>query len=489
MNNRISTTARKCSAILLPVLLAAACTVGPEYKKPAVTGPDQFRYQIQTSEARSFADLPWWGVFNDAALQALINEALTNNPDLTVAVARIEEARARVGQVESEGKPQVGYEATAAGEKSFIPQAGSKAKAFTYGNFEGLLTAAWELDIWGRIQHATESAKAQLLEQEDVRRGVVLILVSDVAADYFGLLALDRELAIAQESSTDYKRTLDLFTARYEGGRDSKLPVERAQAAYDSANAQIQDVNRRIGLQENAIAVLLGAYPKPAARGQALEQQTMPQTPLGATTALLQRRPEILAAEQEMISANAQIGEAVASFYPRVGLSAFLGGEGVSIANSFTGFGVWNLAATLAGPIYTGGLLEEQYNERKAYWDESVASYKEKILVAFQETSDALIAQQTLVGRRTALESQVAAQRQSVDFALERYQGGRASYFEVLEAQQELFPAEQTLAETQRDQLLAVVNLYKALGGGWYGPAGEQTEPGFLPTHTASAGG
>jgi outer membrane protein, multidrug efflux system len=489
MKNRLPTTLRRCSALLLPAILAAACTVGPKYEKPAMTSPGEFRYQMQASEARSFADLPWWGVFNDVTLQALINESLTNNQNLALTVARIEEARARVGEVESEGKPQVGYSGAAVGEKTFIPQSGGGGKAFTYGNFEGLFTAAWELDLWGRIQHATESARAQLLEQEDVRRGVVLILVSDVAADYFGLLELDRELAVAQESASDYKRILDLFTARYEGGKDSKLPVERAQASYDSANAQIQDVKRRIGLQEDAIAVLLGSYPKPAGRGQALEKQTMPETPLGATTALLQRRPDILAAEQEMISANAQIGEAVANFYPRIGLSAFLGGQGISVANTFTGFGVWNLAATLAGPIYSGGLLEEQYNERKAYWDEAVASYKEKILAAFQETSDALIAQETLVDRRTALESQVTAQRQSVDFALERYQSGRASYFEVLEAQQELFPAELTLAQTQRDQLLAVVNLYKALGGGWYGPAGEQTEPGVVPTHTASAGG
>ena len=465
--------------------------MGPDFFRPNVDPPAQFRYQISQTEAQSFADLPWFSVFNDTTLQGLVNEALVNNQDLAVAVARIEEARQRVEQVESERRPQIGYNASAAGERAIVQAQNGSAKALTFANFEGLLSAAWELDIWGRIKRATEASEARLMEQEDVRRAVILTLVSDVAADYFGLLELDQELVIAEQSAKDYRHTLDLFSARYEGGKDSKLPVERAQAAYQSSLSDIQDLKRRIALQENAIAVLLGGYPKAIGRGHPLEEQRTPQTPLGSTTALLQRRPDILGAEQEMIAANAEIGEAIANFFPRIGLSAFVGGQGISIASTFSGFGVWNLAAALAGPIYSGGRLEAEYHERQAYWDESVASYRQKVLIAFQETSDALVAQRTLAERRIALQAQVRSLQQSVDFAFLRYEAGRASYFEVLEAQQELFPAKDTLAQTQRDQLLAVVNLYKALGGGWHGTAGDQTEPGASATRatTTTAGG
>jgi multidrug efflux system outer membrane protein len=336
----------------------------------------------------------------------------------------------------------------------------------------GLLNAAWELDLWGRIRHETEAAQARLLGQEYVRRGVIITLVSDVAADYFQLLELDRELAIADGSADAYKKTLELFRLRYGAGKDSRLPVERAQAAYQSSLADIHDLQRRIGQQEDAISILLGAYPKSISRGRGLTDQSAPATPLGYTTDLLRRRPDILQAEQSMIAANAEIGAAAADFYPKIGLSAFVGGQGVGVGGIWGGFGIWNLAAALAGPIYSGGRLEGAYHERQAFWDETVAQYRQTVLVAFRETSDALISQQNLGPQRTALEGQIGALRHSVDLALLRYEAGRASYFEVLEAQQQLFPAEDALAQIQRDQLIAVVNLYKALGGGW-----DQKEP------------
>jgi multidrug efflux system outer membrane protein len=305
-------------------------------------------------------------------------------------------------------------------------------------------------------------------------------LVSDLAAGYFRLVELDRELAIAEASARAYKSTLNLFTLRYDAGRDSLLPVERAQAAYDSSGADIQDIKRQIAQQENAISILIGAYPQPIERGRPLDEQTMPQTPLGSTTALLQRRPDILQSEQDMVSANAEIGVAVADYFPKIGLSTFLGGEGLAVTNSVQTFGVWNLALSAAGPIYSGGRLESVYHERQAFWDETVAQYKQKVLVAFQETSDALVAQKTLTDRRTALKSQVAALQHSVDLALQRYDNGRANYFEVLEAEQQLFPAQDALARNVRDELIAVVNLYKALGGGWNAgddPAPAETKP------------
>ncbi|MGH6911027.1 MAG: TolC family protein, partial [Phenylobacterium sp.] len=258
-----------------------------------------------------------------------------------------------------------------------------------------------------------------------------------------------------------------LFTLRFEAGRDNNLPVQRAQAAYDASRARAADLTRLITQQENAISILVGGFPRAIERGRTMDAQTMPETPLGTTSELLQRRPDILRAEQTMISANAQIGVAVANFFPRVGLSALVGGQGLIISGDGAGFGIWNAALGAAGPIFSGGRLESEYKERQAFWDETVGDYKRTVIVAFQETSDNLVAQRTLVDRRAALESQVAALRRSSELALTRYDAGRASYFEVLEAQQQLFPAEDELARTQRDQLLAVVGLYKALGGGW----------------------
>lgn len=471
--NPLTRASKRCLLIALPVAIAG-CTVGPQYSKPEVYIPETFREAPPPVDPASFADLPWWSVFNDPALQKLVTQALANNYDIQIAVARIEKARAAVGVAQSEGKPQVGYEANAEGAKDVVAQRRSSSSV-TYGAFTGLINAAWELDVWGRIRQSTEAARANLLAQEDVRRGVILTLVSDLAAGYFRLVELDRELAIGEASAQTYKSTLNLFTLRYDAGRDSLLPVERAQAAYDSSGADIQDIKRQIAQQENAISVLMGAYPQAIERGHPLDDQTMPQTPLGSTTALLQRRPDILQSVQDMVSANAEIGVAVADYFPKIGLSTFLGAEGLAVTNTLQTFGVWNLALSAAGPIYSGGRLESVYRERQAFWDETVAQYKQKVLIAFQETSDALVAQKTLTDRRTALKSQVEALQHSVDLALQRYDNGRASYFEVLEAEQQLYPAQDALARNVRDELIAVVNLYKALGGGWN--AGDQPMP------------
>jgi multidrug efflux system outer membrane protein len=444
------------------------CVVGPEYRRPEVTPPKDFRSRVAPAEAGSLADLPWWQVFNDKALQDLITQALAGNYDLKVAVARIEQARAQVDVVRADFWPQVGYQANAARQKSFIPLPPPYQSNVTYNSFQAAVNAAWEADVWGRIRRSTEAATAGLFAQEDVRRGVMLTLVSDIAANYFLLIELDRQLAIAQESATVYKQTLDLFSQRFEAGRDSKLGVVRAQAAYDSSNAAIAALTRAITQQENAICVLLGTYPRAIARGRQLEQQTMPATPSGMTSDLLQRRPDIMQAEQVMVGANAEIGVAVANYFPRIGLSALYGGQGVKVEDLFKSeFSIWSIAAGLTGPIFQGGRLRANVQAQQAFWDESIAQYKKTVTGAFRETSDALVAQQTLVAERTAQEGQVKANREAVDLAMQRYTGGRASYFEVLDAEQSLFPSENALAQTQRDQLIAVVSLYKALGGGW----------------------
>lgn len=441
--------------------------VGPDYKRPDPEPVQEFRSQIGPAENASLSDLPWWGVFKDPQLQQLVAVALAHNSDLQLAVARVDQARSLVWVAASPFYPQAGYQAFAGRERIFLPneEAGGN---LTYNAFGALLNATWEIDVWGRIRRSTEAARANLFAQEDVRRGVMLTLVSDVATGYFRMLELDRELAIAQDSSRTYKETLDLFTQRFEFGRDSKLPVERAQAAYDSSIANIAALKREIVQQENALSILLGAYPKEIERGIELTVQSMPNAPVGLTTDLLQRRPDIMQAEQVMIGANAEIGVAVANFFPRIGITALYGGQSPNIGDVFeSSFSIWNIVGGFAGPLFQGGRLIESYYAQQAFWNGTIAEYKQTVLVAFQEVSDALVAQQTLVEQNAALAHQVAALKESVDLSLLRYRAGRSSYYEVLEAEQLLFPAEDALAQTQRDQLLAVVNLYKALGGGW----------------------
>lgn len=469
MNTRVamgSRTPLALAASLLTLGLAGCVELGPTYKRPQVAPVAQFRSQVGPSEANSLADLPWWQVFHDPGLQALISEGLSNNYDLKAAIARIDQASAQVGIARADLYPQVGYEAYASRQKSLVPF--EPPLYSTYNTFGLGVSAAWEADLWGRVRHTAEAASANLYAQEDVRRAVMLSLVSAIAAGYFSLLELDQELAIAQESANTYKQTLDLFTQRFQAGRDSKLGVVRAQANYEYSEATIAALTRAITQQENALCVLIGAYPRPIARGIALTAEIMPATPLGQTTALLERRPDVLQAEQVMIGANAEIGVAVANYFPRIGLGALFGWDATRPGDLFKSASlIWGLGANLAGPIFQGGRLDSAYHAQQAFWDESIAGYKKVITVAFQETSDALIAQQTLVGQRSSLERQVDALREAADLAMQRYEGGRAAYFEVLEAQQLLFPSKDALAQTQRDQLIAVVNLYKALGGGW----------------------
>lgn len=459
------------SSLLLAVLAAAClsgCVVGPSYRRPNVELVQKYRLQVGPAEAQSIADLPWWQIFKDKALQSLVSQALTRNYDLQSAVARVEQAQQHVRIARADLFPQIGYDVFGGREKAFVPLPQVQTTNLSYNAFGVVANAAWEPDLWGRIRRSSEAARANLFAQEYVRRGVMLSLVSNVAADYFLLLGLDRQLAVAQESAKTYKQNVELFTLRFHAGRDTKLAVDRAQGAYDSSLANMASLRRAIMQLENALSVLVGEYPRQIQTGAALGEQVMPPTPLGLTTRIIARRPDILAAEQVMIGANAQIGVAVANFFPRIGLSVLFGGQGQTVGDIVNSdFNVWNIIGSITGPIFQGGRLKAAYHAQQAFWDESIAQYKGTILTAFQEVSDALAAQQTLVHQRAALDDQVKVLREAVGLALDRYSGGRASYFEVLDAEAQLFPAEQALAVTRQDQLLSVVDLYQALGGGW----------------------
>src|SRR3989449_3102922 len=365
--------------------------VGPNYQPPHVDTPDDFRGRIGPADAASFADVPWWQVFGDPALQDLVRRALAGNYDLQSAVARIEEARAQVGVAASDLYPHVGYQGSAERQKIFFTPT---FPSTTFNTFQGVLNVAWEIDVWGRIRRATEAARAQFLATEEARRGVVVTLMSDVGTNYFTLLELDRELAIALDSAETYRRTLDVFTRRYVGGTDTKISTSRAEANLQSSIATVAILERQITQQEDALSVLLGANPGPVDRGMPLVHQATPVTPPGLTTDLLRRRPDIRQAEQNMINANAEVGVAVANFFPTIGLSTMYGNAGSKIGNVFkNGASVWNIAANVSGPLFQGGRLIESYRAQQAFWDETIARYRATIVEAFREVADALAAE------------------------------------------------------------------------------------------------
>ena len=456
-------------------LLLAGCPVGPNFVKPAPEMPAEYRSDLGPAEAASFADQAWFAVFHDAKLRELIETAIANNYDLRTAAARVEQAKHLVGVTRSEIFPQASYQGGAQRGKSFAgPPFELNGQTVggvnrTFNTFLGAFSLAWEIDVWGRIRRATEASEASLWATEDVRRGVVLSLVSGVAASYFALQELDLELEIARNTTASFDDTVQLFTRRYEGGVDSKLSVERAKAARAEAAATIPAIEQQIVQQENAISVLLGRPPGPIPREPLLTRTALPpQTPPGLPSQLLQRRPDILQAERLIQAANAQVGVTVANFFPQIGLTTLYGGQSSDLDNIVkTPGAIWAIAGSVLGPIFQGGRLTESYRAAVAEWEGTKSVYEQTVLSALGEVSNALIAQQKLEEVKAQQEQQVAALRESVRLALLRYNGGLSSYFEVLEAQQQLFPAELSLAATDRDRLLAVVDLYRALGGGW----------------------
>jgi multidrug efflux system outer membrane protein len=452
---------------LCAVLCLAGCAVGPNYKRPVIDSPAAFRVENQATNG-AYAELSWWEVYNDDTLQALIREALTNNYDLRIAVARVEQAQAIAMQARSQFVPSVGYNGTVSrGRNDFLgspfPDNGTTA-----GSAVATLNAFWEVDLWGRVRRLNEAARAQFLASEEARRGVRLTLLSDVATAYFQLLELDQELEIASATTNSFGESLRIFSQRVQGGTASALESSRAEAALDDAAASVPSIRQRISATENQLCVLLGRNPGPIQRPTSLLTQGLPEIPAGLPSALLERRPDIRQAEQSSRSANAQVGESLAEFFPKIGLTAFLGKVSPELSAFTLGSAnAWGIAANVTGPLFEGGRLVGQYHQSKAVRSEAELQYRQAILNAFREVSDALVSRLELAEIREHQAHEVSALEAAVKLSSERYVAGKASYYEVLEAQQQLFPTQLNLARTQRDQLLAVVTLYKALGGGW----------------------
>jgi len=465
-----STSQQIVSGVVAAALLGG-CAIGPDYKRPAVAEPQTFRGQAM-AEAASLADAPWWEAFQDSSLQALIQEALRKNYDVAIAAARVQEARANLSVARSDLYPSFEYNAGVS--RSKIPlgaiTGGSGGSPPSASNFyHAIMSASWELDIWGRIRRSNEAARATLFATEDARRGVWLTLVSDLAQAYFELLALDVRLQIARNSTDAYQRTYDLFLDRFNLGVASKLETSRAQGALGDAQANIPQLESDIVAKENQISVLLGTVPGPIPRGKPMyEQPIVPTVPAGLPSTLLQRRPDLRQAEQQLVSANARIGVAKAEFFPKLSLTALLGTASPEVSALTGGTAtIWAVAGMFSGPLFNAGRTLGTYRASIAQWEQARLQYEQAVLGALREVSDALTALGKLNEAETGEDTAVKALAEAVEHATDRYRQGLANYFEVLEAQQQLYPAQNTLAQIRRNRLLAYVQLYKALGGGW----------------------
>lgn len=462
------------SAMLAPsliglIVLIGGCKVGPNYRRPAVQPPTAFRDlsdnpQVQ-AQAASYADLPWWQVFQDPQLQELIRTALKQNYDLQLATERINASRAQLAVTRSNLFPQVSGNGNFSGGKENLEQSRFNFLTLT-------ADAAFQLDLFGKLRRATEAARAELLATEDARQTVILTLVSDVASDYFALLQLDLQLAITHDTVRTQEDSVKLTNLRLQHGVATKLDVLQAQQVLDSANATVPDLERQIAQEENAISILLGNYPQGVPRGRPLVDQWLPpEVPPGLSSTLLERRPDIREAEQLLVAANAEIGVAKAQFFPQISLTGS-GGGSFGRSSVFSGLmtsqlGIWSYGAQVSQPIFTGGALTGNLRFAKSQNEQALIAYKQAIQQAFGDVSDALIGYQKLHEVRVRQEQTVADLQESVRLSILRYEGGTTTYLEVLDGQRSLFSAELVLAQARGTEYQSLVQLYRALGGGW----------------------
>jgi multidrug efflux system outer membrane protein len=451
----------------LAVSLLAGCRVGPNYRRPAVQTPTAYRgadSQLQGPGA-SYADLPWWEVFHDPKLQELIRTAIKQNYDLQLATERIHAARAQLAVTRSALFPQVQANGDFKGGKDPNTQ--------TKFNFLTVVTdAAFQLDFFGRLRRATEASRSELLATEDARQTVMLTLVSDVAADYYTLLQLDLQLQITKQTVSTQTDSVKLTKLRLQHGVATKLDVLQAQQVLDTANAQIPDLERQIAQEEDAISILLGNYPQDVPRGLALiEQPLPPEVPAGLPSTIIERRPDIREAEQILVAANAEVGVAKSQFFPQIALTGS-GGGAFGRSSAFSGLmssraGIWSYGAQASQPIFTGGALRGNLSFAESQKKQALIAYQQTIQRAFGDVSDALVGYAQFHQVRMRQQDTVTDLAETVRVSTLRYQGGTTTYLEVLDGQRSLYAAELTLAEARGNEYRSLVQLYKALGGGW----------------------
>lgn len=472
---------RSLTAVAAAVLAAAlaGCVVGPNYKRPEVQAPAAYLYPAGQDAA--LADAEWWKAFDDPVLDGLIADALANSRNIRIAAANVEQAAGVLQSTRSAFYPQVGYQANA-GRNRFTSD-GLTATATGLSNptnfYQALVGASWEIDLWGRVQRLSESAQANVLATEEARRGVILTLVANVANAYLQLRGLDEQLAMAERTRDAYAESLRLMEAKFQYGRVSQMNVDQATARLQAAEVQIPRLQRDIGLLQDALAILLGRNPGPIPRGKSIFEITLPAVPAGVPSQLLERRPDLAQAEQQLIAANAQIGAAKALYYPTISLTGALGTASTDLSNLFKGATRnWNYAGVIAGPIFTGGAVAGQVAQAEAAQRAALESYQLAIQSAFADVDNALLSRSTLITQLAAQEKQVTALRGYSRMAQLQFDVGRVPYSTVLQAEQELFPAELEWAADRARLCSSIVGIYKSMGGGWVAAADKLTTTG-----------
>jgi multidrug efflux system outer membrane protein len=480
-----SATRILCGVIL--ALLTGCMTVGPDYKRPAIDTPVAWRFEEK--EVRDLANTAWWQQFKDPVLDRLVSHALQENKDLLIATARIEEFFGRYFSTRGDQFPSAAGNADAfrqrLSEKGFSRFDGSDNP---YNQYEAILGASWEIDFWGKFRRATEASRAELIGTEEARRTVVLTLVSAVAAAYLDIRALDKQLEITQRTADSRRGTLELFELRFQNGIISEVDLSQAESEYEDALARLPDIERAIGQTENALSVLLGRNPGPIPRGLPLDALILPAVPAGVPSGLLERRPDILRAEQTLIAANARIGVAKSLYFPTISLTGAFGTVSTDLSSLFTASSrAWNFGVPVSVPLFTAGRIGGEVKAAEAVQQQALYGYQQTIQNAFREVDDALLDRGKSGQRIDALSRQLKALRNYARLARMRYDEGYTSFLEVLDAERSLFNVELAHTASQNVLFRSLINIYKSMGGGWVDqaeqglPVQPVMEAGFIP--------
>ena len=466
----------KTIIIILAILTLVGCALGPDYRRPDITSPSGWR--VQPDEAQDVANTAWWEQFQDSVLTDLIQTALRENYDLKIASARVEQYVGQYWIARSGFFPQIS--AAGSGGRQKITEGGPNPMAESIRNpsaiYQGAFNGSWEIDVWGRLRRTTEAARADLLSTEEGRRAVILTLVTTVANSYINLRDLDRQLEIAIDTARSREASYKLFSLRFEAGIVSELELSQVKSEYEQAMARVPLIRKQIAQQENGLSVLLGRNPGQIARGKTIDELVLPVIPEGLPSDLLERRPDIRQAEQELIAANARIGAAKALYFPTISLTGSLGWASINLTNLFAGSSqAWNWAGAFTAPIFTGGAITGNYWASEAVQRQLLFRYQRAIQNAFREVDDALSDQKQTREQLGAQNRQVSALSDYARIARLRYDNGYTSYLEVLDAERSLFSAQLDYVQSQGLLFQALVNLYTAMGGGWVAKADGMT--------------
>lgn len=459
----------RCCAVFSVALVMSSCALGPEYQRPEMIIPTEYRWQQQISSTDDFGNLNWWQVYRDDQLQAILKIALHENLDVRIAAARVEQSRATLGSTRLEYLPQVS--GTAAVRRAKASEYARLPNQPAIGQTDTVLVAAsYELDIWGRLRRSNEAARADFLASEYAQQGVMVALIADVATAYFNLITLDEQRAITTSTLETRSKFVDLTRAKHDRGVVSGLDVSSAESELATAQANIADIERQAAQAEDRLSILLGKNPGDVVRTdfKRREQLELPQPPAGLPSSLLERRPDVRRAEENVIAANARVGAAKAALFPTISLTGSLGSLSTDLSNLFTAPAkTWGAGANLAVPIIDAQNNLYQIDLADAKKREALLSYQQTVQNAFKEVADALIAREKYMQFQTAQQAKVDALRRADNIALARYRVGYSSYFDVINSNRDLFNAELALSSARLNALLANVQLYQALGGGW----------------------